>query len=66
MTHCGVGSITEATCYGVPLIAVPLFADQDVNAYRIQIQEVGLTLEIKGLDQTRMDSTVEEILTNQK
>lgn len=32
MTHCGNNSITEAVAHGVPLIAWPLAADQQVNA----------------------------------
>ena len=66
MTHCGMNSVIEATCFGVPLIGTPLFADQDYSAYRLEAQEVGVKLEIKGLTQERMNGVVEKILTNPK
>jgi glucuronosyltransferase len=66
LTHCGINGITEATFYGVPLVAMPFFADQDFSAYRIVAQEVGLLLESRGLTQEIMDSTFHEILNNPK
>ena len=66
MSHCGLNSIIEATCFGVPVIGIPLYGDQDFNAYRLQAHEVGTKLELKGITQENMDAAVEEILTNPK
>ncbi|GAB4861623.1 hypothetical protein Ancab_036873 [Ancistrocladus abbreviatus] len=35
VTHCGWGSILEATLYGVPMIAWPLYAEQPINAVMV-------------------------------
>jgi glucuronosyltransferase len=64
MSHCGLNSIIEATCFGVPVIGVPLFGDQDFNAYRLEAQAIGVKLELKGMTQENMDTAVEKILTN--
>jgi glucuronosyltransferase len=56
----------EATYYGVPLIALPLFADQDFSAYRIQAQEVGVAVELREFSEEVLDSAIHEILHNTK
>ena len=66
MTHCGLNSINEATYHGVPLIGLPLFADQDMSAYRIHAQELGVRLEARDLNQEKMDSAMGEIIYNPK
>lgn len=66
MTHCGINSVMEATYYGVPLIALPLFADQDFSAYRIQAQEVGVAVELREFSEEVLDSAIHEILHNTK
>jgi len=66
MTHCGLNSINEATFHGVPLIALPLFADQDLTAYRIEAQEIGIRLEARDLSQELMDRAMGEIIYNPK
>jgi len=45
---------------------IPLFADQDYNAYRIEAQNVGLRLEIKTLTFSDLDKAISEILTNKR
>ena len=66
MTHCGINSIIEATYFGIPLIAMPLFADQDLSAYRIHAQEIGVAVEIRTFSQEGFDAAVHEILYNTK
>jgi UDP:flavonoid glycosyltransferase YjiC (YdhE family) len=66
MTHGGLNSVNEATYHGVPLIVFPLFADQDYNAYRINIQELGVSIEPRDFSQELMDGAVEAILRNPK
>ena len=45
------------------MIAVPLFADQDLYAYRIQVQELGVYLEVRGLSQETLDEAVHAVMT---
>ncbi len=66
ITHGGVSSIHEATYYGVPLMVVPLFADQDYNAYRIEAQEVGTLVEIRGMTEETLVNAVDKVLKNDK
>jgi glucuronosyltransferase len=53
ITHCGLNSKQEAVYYGVPFIALPVFADQPINAqkahddgYAIRLDWDNLTEEI--------------------
>lgn len=48
------------------MIVMPLFADQDYNAYRIEAQEVGLKVEIQGLTEETLINAVEKVLKNDK
>jgi len=66
MTHCGLNSVNEATFHGVPLLALPLFADQDLSAYRIHAQELGVRLEANYLNQEMMDSAMGDLINNPK
>lgn len=64
MTHGGLNSINEATYHGVPLIVLPLFADQDFNAYRIRAQGLGVSIEFRDFSQELMDEAVGKVLSN--
>ncbi|MGY6019513.1 glycosyltransferase [Streptomyces spinosirectus] len=44
VTHAGANGIREALSAGVPMVAVPLFADQPVNAARLADLGLGLTV----------------------
>jgi hypothetical protein len=45
-SHCGWNSILESTRFGVPIVAWPLYAEQQFNAFQMVI-ELGLAVEIK-------------------
>ncbi|MFE7171702.1 glycosyltransferase [Streptomyces sp. NPDC057616] len=44
VTHAGANGIRESLSAGVPMVAVPLFADQPVNADRLTDLGLGLTV----------------------
>lgn len=44
LTHCGMNSINEALCFGVPMVAMPFFNDQITNAK--QLVKLGLAKKI--------------------
>lgn len=44
VTHAGANGIRESLAAGVPMVAVPLFADQPVNADRLTDLGLGLTV----------------------
>ena len=35
LTHCGMNSINEALCFGVPMVAMPFINDQVTNANQL-------------------------------
>jgi UDP:flavonoid glycosyltransferase YjiC (YdhE family) len=44
MTHCGWGSITEAITTKTPLICIPAFADQPMNAKLLANKKIGVVV----------------------
>lgn len=44
ITHCGLGSLKEAICCGVPLLGMPMVFDQPYNAMRVRKQNLGVAL----------------------
>ncbi|MGI8310835.1 glycosyltransferase [Saccharopolyspora hattusasensis] len=63
VTHCGFNSICEAFTAGVPMVGVPLFAEQSANAARIQQLGVGLALRLEELSVDSLTSVVDRVLT---
>ncbi|XP_072434603.1 UDP-glucuronosyltransferase 1A1-like [Chiloscyllium punctatum] len=49
LTHGGSHGIYEALCSAVPMVLLPLFADQIENAERMKHRGVGVLLSLKGL-----------------
>ena len=49
LTHCGMNSINEALCFGVPMVAMPFINDQVTNAN--QLIELGLAKRIHSFIQ---------------
>jgi len=44
VTQCGLSSVMKALTYGVPLVCVPLIADQPDNAARVVAHDAGVRL----------------------
>ena len=66
ISHCGLYSMAEATYHGVPIIGLPLVADEDYDAYRIEMEQIGVRLEVKTLTVEQLVWSINEILTNNK
>ncbi|GLT28029.1 hypothetical protein SLA2020_029870 [Shorea laevis] len=45
-SHCGWNSILESLWYGVPIVAWPMYAEQQLNAF-LMVKELGLAVELK-------------------
>lgn len=43
VTHCGMNSVNEAICYGVPMVTIPFINDQISNAQRIIELGIGIS-----------------------
>lgn len=46
VSHCGWNSILESIWFGVPIAAWPMYAEQQLNAFKL-VKELGLAVEIK-------------------
>ena len=61
LTHCGMNSINEALCFGVPMVAMPFINDQVTNAN--QLVELGIAKRIHSFIQNTNEiyNTVMEV-----
>jgi UDP:flavonoid glycosyltransferase YjiC (YdhE family) len=49
LSHCGWNSILESIATGVPVVAWPMFADQQINALNLMGKGTGWLIEGTGL-----------------
>jgi UDP:flavonoid glycosyltransferase YjiC (YdhE family) len=54
LTHAGFGGVREALSAGVPMVALPLYADQPANAQRLAELGVGVVLRPDEADATAL------------
>ena len=66
ITHGGLLSTIETIYHGVPVLAIPIAADQNLNAERIVNQGFGLKLRFADLTEELLLQTINELLTNSK
>ncbi|KAK4278590.1 hypothetical protein QN277_016419 [Acacia crassicarpa] len=46
VSHCGWNSILESLWFGVPILTLPIYAEQQLNAFRM-VREFGLAVELR-------------------
>lgn len=56
----------EAICNPVPMIAFPVFAEQDFNGERLQRTERGITLDITSITADKLEDALQRILKDDK
>ncbi|XP_017086628.2 UDP-glucosyltransferase 2-like [Drosophila eugracilis] len=66
ITHAGKGGITESQYHGVPMVALPIFADQPGNAAAMEKSGYGLSLELLSITEDSLRNTISEVLENKK
>ncbi|XP_021966720.1 UDP-glucuronosyltransferase 2B14 [Folsomia candida] len=66
ITHCGAGGIEEAIFHGVPLIGIPFFGDQPLNALTAERQGFLVRLEWKDVTEERLIEAINEVINNSK
>jgi glucuronosyltransferase len=52
--------------HGVPLLGVPVFADQNYNAKKIETEEIGLQVPFLELTKEKLLTSIAAILNNPK
>uniref|UniRef100_A0A6P7GJF9 UDP-glucuronosyltransferase-like n=1 Tax=Diabrotica virgifera virgifera TaxID=50390 RepID=A0A6P7GJF9_DIAVI len=66
ITHGGLLSILETVYHGVPILVLPIFADQKVNAAKAQQAGYGLRLPFLEITEEKLTNALHEVLTNPK
>ncbi|XP_077289496.1 UDP-glycosyltransferase UGT5-like [Arctopsyche grandis] len=64
ISHGGILSCTEATHFGVPLLAIPIFGDQNFNAKSLENRGHGIVLNFNNITEASFKWTIEEALQN--
>lgn len=66
VTHGGLFSNQEAVYHGVPLIALPVFADQPLNALKAELDGYAIHLNWDRLTERSFYDAIQQILTDPK
>jgi MGT family glycosyltransferase len=67
ITHCGMNSTLETIKYAVPIIALPIKADQPVNAVRICDElSFGIRLQTDSFSPEQLADSVDQVLSDSK
>lgn len=64
ISHCGKGGITEAKYHGVPILAVPIFADQFSNAANVVSEGWAVKLPLADITTETFTKSLDEVLNN--
>ncbi|CAH1101258.1 unnamed protein product, partial [Psylliodes chrysocephalus] len=66
MTHNGLLSTTEAIYHGVPMISIPIFGDQPMNALRVQKSGIAEQLSFLDFNENELYETIVKVTTYPK
>ncbi|XP_052895871.1 UDP-glycosyltransferase UGT5-like [Anopheles moucheti] len=66
ITHGGLLSCTEAIYHGVPIVAIPIFGDQPLNAARVAHAGWGVTVAYSELDEYSFERAINEVLQEER
>ncbi|XP_060528145.1 UDP-glycosyltransferase UGT5-like isoform X2 [Cylas formicarius] len=62
ITHGGYSSTIEAVFYGIPVIAIPIYGDQKMNAVYAETGNFGLSLNWHDITEENLYSRIQEIV----
>ena len=63
VSHVGHNSLYEAAYHGVPLVAVPLFADQFPNSKKVEHFGLGIAVNHETVNAQELFKTIERVAT---
>ncbi|XP_014251069.1 UDP-glucuronosyltransferase 2B4-like [Cimex lectularius] len=66
ITHGGVHGVTEGLFHGVPLIGMPIFADQKFNIKFVEEHGAGINLELNKVTEDQLLQAINTILTDKR
>ncbi|XP_055917733.1 UDP-glycosyltransferase UGT5-like [Eupeodes corollae] len=64
ITHGGAGSVVESQYHGVPMVGIPLFAEQHTNVATMEKAGFGLAVDFPTISVESLGKAVHEVLTN--
>lgn len=64
MTHGGLMSTQEAIAYGVPMIVVPIFSDQHLNARLSMDKGISITVDYQKITADSFTEVLNDVLKN--
>lgn len=62
VTHAGYSSVRESLTAGVPMVCLPLFADQPNNAARVEELKAGVSVDVKTLTADVLAERIQHVL----
>lgn len=66
VTHGGLLSTIEAVHHGVPLLALPVYGDQKLNAVTAEQKGYAINISFDKFEEKRFESAINELLNNPK
>lgn len=65
VNHAGSGSVIGALAHGIPVIALPMGADQELNAQRLTVLDAGVTLDPIAVSPDELREAARAVLTSE-
>ena len=62
VSHVGHNSLYESAYHGVPVVAVPLFADQFLNAKKAEQFGLGIAVDYETMDAEQLFETIVRVV----
>ena len=66
VTHGGLNSVLESVYHAVPMVVLPLFGDQHVQALLVKMRELGVSLDKKVVKSDEIAKSIIEVANNKK
>jgi len=63
VSHVGHNSLYESAYHGVPVLAFPLFGDQQSNAKKVEHIGLGLAVYYKSINAQQLFETIERVIS---